>query len=78
MVEKTLADVGLNPVGSDANFVFVDSGRDGMVVRKAMADEGVLINAGYEGYPHYIRISMGRLEDLQTFDRVFKRVMARA
>jgi len=78
MVEKTLADVGLNPVASDANFVFVDSGRDGMVVRKAMADEGVLINAGYEGYPHYIRISMGRLEDLQTFDRVFKRVMARA
>jgi histidinol-phosphate/aromatic aminotransferase/cobyric acid decarboxylase-like protein len=40
-----------------------------------MADEGVLINAGYEGYPSYLRISMGKLEDLKKFDRVFKRVM---
>ena len=49
-----------------------------MTIRRAMAEEGVLINAGYEGYPHYLRISMGKLEDLTTFDRVFKRVMARA
>jgi histidinol-phosphate aminotransferase len=77
MVQKTLADVGLTPVPSQANFVFVDAGRDAMTIRRAMAEEGVLINAGYEGYPHYLRISMGKLEDLKTFDRVFKRVIAR-
>ena len=78
MVQKTLADVGLTPVPSQTNFVFVDVGRDAMTIRRAMEEEGVLINAGYEGYPHYLRISMGKLEDLTTFDRVFKRVMARA
>ena len=77
MVQKTLADVGLTPVPSQTNFVFVDAGRDAMTIRRAMAEEGVLINAGYEGYPNYLRISMGKLEDLETFDRVFKRVMAR-
>jgi histidinol-phosphate aminotransferase len=78
MVEKTLADVGLVPVQSQTNFVFVDSGRDAMTIRRAMAKEGVLINAGYPGYPQHLRISMGKLEDLRTFDRVFKRVMARS
>lgn len=78
MVQKTLADVGLKPVPSQTNFVFVDAGRDAMTIRRTMAEEGVLINAGYEGYPHYLRISMGKLEDLNTFDRVFKRVMAPA
>ena len=78
MVQKTLADVGLTPVPSQTNFVFVDAGRDAMTIRRAMAGEGVLINAGYEGCPHYLRISMGKLEDLKIFDRVFKRVMARA
>jgi histidinol-phosphate aminotransferase len=38
----------------------------------------VLINAGYDGYPQHLRVSMGRLEDLKTFDRVFKRVMSGA
>ena len=78
MVQKTLADVGLTPIPSQTNFVFVDARRDAMTIRRAMAAEGVLINAGYEGYPSYLRISMGKLEDLKTFDRVFKRVMLRA
>ena len=77
MVQKTLADVGLTPVPSQTNFVFVDAGRDAMTIRRAMAEEGVLINAGYKEDPHSLRISMGKLEDLKTFDRVFKRVMAR-
>ena len=46
--------------------------------REAMGREGVLINGGYAGYPTYIRVSMGKLEDLEVFDRVFKRVIARA
>ena len=77
MDQTPLADVGLKPVPSQTNFVFVDAGSDAMTIRRAMAEEGVLINAGYEGYPHYLRISMGKLEDLNTFDHVFKRIMAR-
>jgi len=61
-----------------ANFVFVDIGRDGQAFREAMAQEGVLINGGYAGYPTYIRVSMGKLEELEVFDRVFKRVIARS
>jgi histidinol-phosphate aminotransferase len=78
MVEKTLRDAGFDPVQSEANFVFVDIGRDAQAFREAMAREGVLINGGYAGYPTYIRVSMGKLEDLAVFDRVFKRVIARS
>jgi histidinol-phosphate aminotransferase len=56
----------------------VDIGRDAQAFREAMAREGVLINGGYAGYPTYIRVSMGKLEDLAVFDRVFKRVIARS
>lgn len=78
MVEKTLRDAGFAPVRSEANFVFADIGRDAQAFREAMAQEGVLINGGYTGYPTFIRVSMGKLEDLEVFDRVFKRVIARA
>lgn len=77
MVRKTFLDTGLQPVSSQTNFVFVDIGRDAKAFRRDMAKEGVLINGGYEGYESYLRVSMGRLEDLETFDRVFKRVYAR-
>ena len=78
MVNQTFRDVGINPVPSVTNFVFADIGRDAKAFRQAMANEGVLINGGYAGCPNYIRVSMGKLEDLETFDRVFKRVFARA
>jgi len=68
MVNRTFQDVGINPVPSVTNFVFADIGRDAKAFRQAMASEGVLINGGYEGYPNYIRVSMGKLEDLETFD----------
>ena len=78
MVNKTFLDVGVTPVASVTNFVFANIGRDAKVFRRAMANEGVLINGGYAGYPNYVRVSMGKLDDLQTFDRVFKRVFAKA
>jgi histidinol-phosphate aminotransferase len=78
MVNKTFLDVGVTPVASVTNFVFADIGRDAKAFRRAMAREGVLINGGYGGYPNYVRVSMGKLKDLQTFDRVFKRVFAKA
>lgn len=78
MVNQTFREVGVTPVPSVTNFVFADIGRDAMTFRRTMADEGVLVNGGYAGYPTYLRVSMGKLEDLRTFDRVFKRVYARS
>lgn len=78
LVNQTFRDVGITPVPSVTNFVFADIGRDAKAFRRAMADAGVLINGGYSGYPNYIRVSMGKLEDLRTFDRVFKQVFAKA
>jgi len=37
-----------------------------------MARRNVQIRGGYTEYPHYIRVSMGKLEDLKVFDRVFR------
>lgn len=77
MVNQTFMDVGVMPVPSVTNFVFANIGRDAKAFRRAMAREGVLVNGGYAGYPNYLRVSMGKLEDLQTFDRVFKRVFSK-
>ena len=78
MVEKTLRYAGFAPVETEANFVFVHISPDAQAFREAMGRAGVLLNGGYAGYPTYIRVSMGKLEDLEVFDRVFKRVIARA
>lgn len=78
MVNQTFLDVGVVPVPSVTNFVFANIGRDAKAFRRAMASEGVLVNGGYTGYPNYLRVSMGKLEDLKTFDRVFKRVFSKA
>jgi histidinol-phosphate aminotransferase len=36
-----------------------------------MAARNVLVRGSFEHYPNYLRVSMGKLEELEVFDRVF-------
>ena len=61
----------MTPVPSQTNFVFADIGRDARAFAAQMAAKGVQIKGNVADYPTYIRVSMGKTEDLKVFDRVF-------
>ena len=74
MVIDTLRRNGLEPLTSQTNFVYVDLGRDASEFQRLMAERNILIRGAYEGYPTYSRISMGRIEEIEIFQRVFTEV----
>lgn len=74
MVVETFRKNGIEPLPSQTNFVYADIGRNADEFKKRMAARNVIIRGIYSGYPTYSRVSMGRLEDLEVFDRVFTEV----
>jgi histidinol-phosphate aminotransferase len=71
MVNETFRKNGIEPLPSQTNFVYADIGRNATEFRKLMVARNVLVRGSFEHYPNYLRISMGKLEDLEVFDRVF-------
>ncbi len=71
MVVDTFLDNGIKPLPSQANFVFADIGRNGGKFQGQMAEHGILIRGRFDQYPDYIRVSMGRIEDIKIFRTVF-------
>ena len=71
IVVDTFREHGFEPLPSQANFVFADIGRNGSEFQHQMADRKILIRGRFEPYPNYIRISMGRIEDIEAFKEVF-------
>jgi len=74
MVNATFRRNGIEPLPSQTNFVYADIGRNATDFANKMAARNVQIRGVYEPYPHYSRVSMGKLEDLEVFDRVFTEV----
>jgi len=74
MVNETFRKNGIEPLPSQTNFVYADIGRNATEFQKLMNDRDILIRGSFEGYPNYSRVSMGKLEDLEVFDRVFTEV----
>jgi histidinol-phosphate aminotransferase len=71
IVVETLRDNGIEPLPSQTNFVFADIGRNASEFQRQMAERKILIRGRFEGYPNFIRISMGRIEDVEVFQSVF-------
>ena len=71
MVEG-LTELGLVPVPSEANFVYVDIGRDGRAVFEALLREGVIVRH-IEG--PMIRVTIGLEEENREFLAALKRVI---
>jgi histidinol-phosphate aminotransferase len=69
---KGLAELELVPVPSEANFVYVDIGRDGRTVFEALLREGVIVRH-IEG--RMIRVTIGLEEENREFLAALKRVI---
>lgn len=74
MVNATFRRHGIEPLPSQTSFVYADIGRNADDFEAAMAARDVRIRGAYEGYDTFSRVSVGRLEELEIFDRVFSEV----
>ena len=71
---KELDKMGLLYVPSQANFVFIDFGRDAEGVFQALLKEGIIIRTDRTwGYPTFARITVGRMKDNRRFIRALKK-----
>ena len=72
---RKLAQMGLEYVASEANFVLIDVKRDARGVFEALMKRGVIVRAmGAYGLPHHIRVSIGTRLELMKFVRALKAV----
>ncbi len=71
MVNDTFRENGIEPLPSQANFVYADIGRDATEFQQLMAERNILIRGSFDLYPNYSRVSMGKIEDIEAFQRIF-------
>lgn len=74
MVNATFRKNGIEPLPSETNFVYADIGRDATEFQKRMEERNIQIRGTYQTFTNYSRVSMGKLEELEVFDRVFTEV----
>ena len=74
MVNATFRRHGIAPLPSQTSFVYADIRRDADVFRDRMAERNVKIRGAYESYSTFSRVSMGRINELEVFDRIFSEV----
>ena len=72
---RALAELGLDPVPSDANFVLVGGFADAQATWQALLDRGVLVRD--VGIPHYLRVTAGTPAETDAFLAAMAQVAAR-
>ena len=73
---KELGRMGLSYVPSQANFIFIDFGRDSEEVFQALLREGVIIRPGMVwGYPTFARLTIGRMNDNRKFINALRKIL---
>lgn len=71
-------EMGLKYVPTQANFIFVDTGRECRFVFESLMKQGVIVRTGdIFGYPTYIRITIGTPEENQRFIKELKGVLGK-
>jgi len=71
MVIDTFRANGIEPLPTQTNFVFADIGRDANKMADRMAERNVHVHRAYANYDTYMRVSMGKLDELEVFSDVF-------
>ena len=71
MVIDTFRAEGIEPLPTQTNFVFADIGRDASKMADRMAERNVHVHRAYSQYDTYMRVSMGKLDELEIFSDVF-------
>lgn len=73
---RELDELGLFYVPSQANFIFMDLGRDSKEMLQDLLKEGVIIRPGYIwGYPTFARVTVGTPEDNRRFIQALKKCL---
>ncbi len=68
--------MGVSYVPSQANFIFIDFGRDSEEVFQALLKEGIIIRPGKVwGYPTFARVTIGRMDDNRRFIKALRKVL---
>jgi histidinol-phosphate aminotransferase len=73
-VRAGLVALGLQPLPSEANFLYFDAGRDGRVLFEALLREGVIVRH-IEG--NHLRVTIGLPEENRQFLQALKTVLGR-
>lgn len=72
-LSQRLADMGFNPLPSQANFLFVDVRTDAQQLFKAMLKQGVIVRSGeIFGEPAFIRVTIGARPQNERFIQALK------
>lgn len=61
---------------TEANFIFVDTGKDSQVVFQELLKQGIIIRSGdIFGYPTYIRVTVGNEKENARFIKGLKKIL---
>jgi len=71
MVVEALESQGIQPLPSQTNFVFADIGRNVNEFAALMRERNVQIRRSYGRWENHMRVSMGKLDELEVFADVF-------
>jgi histidinol-phosphate aminotransferase len=75
---RGLTELGLRPVRSHANFIFIDIGPDAQDLYNEVLHEGVIVRPlGWMGMPEAMRVSVGITEENDKLLAVMSRVLAK-
>ncbi|MGI6413702.1 MAG: histidinol-phosphate transaminase [Syntrophomonadaceae bacterium] len=73
---KEFDQMGLQYVKTEANFIFVNTGRDCQSVFKSLLNRGIIVRTGdIFGFPTYIRVTIGTQEQNERFIDALKTVL---
>lgn len=73
---QALDEMGLEWIPSQANFLLVDTGRDGRWVFENLLKTGVIVRSGDAyGYPNHIRVTIGLPRDNERFIKALKSIL---
>ena len=73
---KEFEKLQLKYLKTDANFIFVDTGKDSQEVFQALLKQGVIIRSGdIFGYPTYIRVTVGNEKENARFIEGLKKIL---
>ena len=75
---RGLTELGLRPIRSHANFIFIDIGPDAQELYNEVLHEGVIVRPlGWMGMPEATRVSVGIAEENDKLLAVMSRVLAK-
>ena len=64
----------IKPLPSETNFVFADIGRSVNKFEPKLRERNIQVHRAYSLYPNHLRVSLGKIEDLMKFRKVFSEV----